>query len=86
VLVEPEVRAVEEHVVEAEPRQVTGRELAELVLYLLADAADGRLRQRRFVTEHFSERRFDVTVRQSAHPRGDDERLEGVRPCHAETE
>jgi hypothetical protein len=86
VLVELEVGAVQEQVVETDARQVTPGEGVELVLHLLADPRHRRLGQRRFVAEHLFQGGFDVTVRQPAHPGRDDQGLEGVGAGHPHPE
>jgi hypothetical protein len=86
VLVEPEVRSVQEQIIDAELGEVLHAEGGELVFYLLADPRHGRSRERRFVAEHLAKSRFDIAVRKSPHPGRDDEGLEGVCPRHAETE
>ena len=86
VLVEPEVRAVQEQVIDAELGEILHTELGELVFYLLADPRHGRSRERRLVTEHLAKRRFDVAVRQPSHAGRDDESLEGVGARDAEAE
>lgn len=86
VLVELEVGAVQEQVIETVARQVTPSEGVELVFDLLADPRHRRLGQRRFVAEHLFQGGFDVTVRQPAHPGRDDQGLEGVGAGHPHLE
>lgn len=52
----------------------------------LADANHAGAADLRLVTEDLVRHGLDVAVRQHAHPAGDDEGLERVRPIHARSE
>jgi len=77
-----EVRAVQEQVLQLDVGQATMGPCLELVLDLLADAADGRLRQRRLRPERFGQRCLDIPHRQATHEPRDDQRLQRVGPGH----
>jgi hypothetical protein len=81
--VHAKVGAVQEQVLQLDPRQVAGLPGVELVLDRLADAADGRLRQRRLRPQRLRQRRLDVAHRQAAHEPRQHQRLQRIGARHA---
>jgi hypothetical protein len=78
-----EVRAVQEQVLQGDVGQAARGPCLELVFDLLADAADGRLRQRCLGPERLGQRRLDIPDRQATHEPRDDQRLQRAGPSHA---
>ena len=70
--------AVEEEIVEGDPRQVTGLPGVELSLDGFTDPTHGRLGQRGLRAQGVGQGRLHVPDRQPPHEARDDERLEGV--------
>jgi hypothetical protein len=81
-----EVRGVQEQVVQGDLVESARAPGGELVADGLADPADGGAGQRGLGAEHLGQGRFDVAVRQPAHPTRDDQGLERVGPGHAGAE
>jgi hypothetical protein len=81
--VHAEVGAVQEQVLQLDPGQVAGLPGVELVLDLLADAADGRLRQRRLRAQRLSQRGLHVTHAQATHEPRDHQGFQRVGARHA---
>jgi hypothetical protein len=77
-----EVAGIKEQVVQPHPGQVAGAPGGELLTDRRADPAHRRLRQRGLGTQDLSQGGLDVPVRQTTHPAGDHQRLQGVGPGH----
>jgi hypothetical protein len=80
--VHPEVRRLQEQVVQYHVVESSGRPDSELVPDGLTDAAHCRTGQGGLGAQHLAQGGFDIPIRQAPHPAGDHPRLQRVGASH----